>query len=260
MSNMFYGSAPFFIVTNLAKSVDYYCDVLGFDRPRMWDSQPPFAMPKRESIIIMLEQAAGNEVRNNQGKWDAYFWVNDVKALYESFKNNGAIFHYDLEYRPAYGNLEFAVKDPDDYILAFAEEVDEAPVMVRSAVEQPVETKFLHMNPVLASSNVTRDIAWYEEKLGFKNVYDSSAYSDGPIDYAVVGRQNLFLHLQYQFPKDMTCTDIRFQVRNIESLFEAYVTKGLLTPDRLNKKTAWHTSEFGLFDPSGNRITFFEDL
>ncbi len=119
------------------------------------------------------------------------------------------------------------------------------------------ETKFLHLSPVLASANVQRDIDWYESKLGFKNVYDSSNYQEGTIDYAVVGRQNLFLHLQFQYPEDMTSTDIKFQVQNIEPLFEEYVSKGVLTSDKINRKTAWNTSEFVLFDPNGNRITFF---
>lgn len=123
-----------------------------------------------------------------------------------------------------------------------------------------METKFLYMSPVLASSDVARDIEWYENKLGFKNVYDSSAYQDGPIDYAVVGRQNLYLHLQFQYPKDVTSTDVRFEVQNIEPLFEEYIEKGLVTPDRINRKTGWNTCEFGVFDPTGNRLTFFEDL
>lgn len=122
------------------------------------------------------------------------------------------------------------------------------------------ETQFIHISPVLASADVPRDIEWYEAKLGFKNVYDSSRYQKGPIDYAVIGRQNLFFHLQFQFPDDMTSTDLKFKVTNIKPLFEGYVSKGLLTPDRLHKKTAWNTSEFSLFDPSGNRLTFFEDL
>jgi catechol 2,3-dioxygenase-like lactoylglutathione lyase family enzyme len=50
------------------------------------------------------------------------------------------------------------------------------------------DTIFLSVDPVLASSNVRRDIEWYENKLGFKDVYDSSNYQEGPIDYAVVGR------------------------------------------------------------------------
>ncbi len=121
-------------------------------------------------------------------------------------------------------------------------------------------TKFLHISPVLASSDVPRDIEWYETTLSFKNVYDSSAYQAGKIDYVVLGRGNLFFHMQYQFPDDMTSTDLKFQVQNIEPLFEELTGQGLIPPGKITRTTAWHTSEVSLFDPSGNRITFFEDI
>ena len=121
-------------------------------------------------------------------------------------------------------------------------------------------TKFLHISPVLASSDVSRDIKWFETKLGFKNVYDSSAYSKGKIDYVVLSRGGLFFHMQYQFPDDMTSTDLKFQVQNIEPLFEELTAQELIPPGKITLKTAWNTSEVSLFDPSGNRITFFEDL
>ena len=127
-------------------------------------------------------------------------------------------------------------------------------------MDKKAEIKFLYMSPVLASPDVSRDIGWYENKLGFKNVFDSSAYQKGTIDYAVVGRQNLFLHLQFQYPKDMTSTDVRFQVEHIEQIIEEYITKELITSEKVNWKTAWGTKEFGVFDPSGNRISFFEDV
>ena len=119
--------------------------------------------------------------------------------------------------------------------------------------------RFLYLSPVLASSDVVRDTAWYEQKLGFRDVYNSSAYKQGPVDYAVVGRQDLYLHLQFQYPEDMTSTDVRIQVTNIPPLFEEFVSKGIIAPDRL-RSTSWNTREFGLHDPSGNRITFFEDI
>ena len=122
------------------------------------------------------------------------------------------------------------------------------------------KTQFLFLSPVLASENVSRDVKWYEEKLGFKNVYDSSIYQEGPIDYAVVGRQNLLLHLQFQYPNDITSTDVKIQVQNIKPLIEEYILTGILNPEKIRNKTDWNTKEFALFDPTGNRITFFEDI
>ena len=127
-------------------------------------------------------------------------------------------------------------------------------------MEDAKKTTFLHVSPVLASADVPRDVSWYEKQLGFRNVYDSTRYQEGPMDYAVVGRQNLYLHLQFQYPQDMTSADIKFEVRHIEPLIEEFVSKGILDQNQVNRKTPWNTIEFGIKDPSGNRITFLEDL
>lgn len=127
MEKMFYGSAPMFLVPDVRKSVDYYCDVLGFDRPLMWGEPIFFAMPKRENIIIMLHSKGDIKSRNNQGFWDAYFWVKDAKSLFEEFKGKGANIVYEPELRESYGCLEFAIKDIDNNVLAFGQEYEGVP-------------------------------------------------------------------------------------------------------------------------------------
>lgn len=123
-TRMFYGSAPLFLVTDIVRSVDYYCDVLGFDRPHLWGDPVFFAMPKREEIIIMLQQRGELEIRNNLGLWDAYFWVRDAASLFKSMQEKGALVVYEPEFRSAYGCYEFAIEDPDGYRLAFGQEYE----------------------------------------------------------------------------------------------------------------------------------------
>lgn len=260
MKKMFYGSAPVLFVRDLKRSLNYYCDILGFKRPQLWGDPPSFAMPSREDMILMLSrQDDESKIQPKQDIWDIYFWVKDVQALFDSFKEKGAIIQQTPVFKELYGNLEFIIKDPDGYTLAFGQEIAEANLEKHKQTPPEDETKMLFMSPVLASENVARDIEWYEQKLGFKNVYDSTAYSDNPVDYAVLGRQDLYLHLQFQFPQDMTSTDIRFQVKNIQPIFQEYLAKDLFKEDAL-WETAWGTREFGFFDLSGNRLTFFEDL
>jgi len=124
---MFYGSAPLFLVTDILTSVDYYCNVLGFERPHLWGDPVFFAMPKREDIIIMLQQRGELEIRNNLGMWDAYFWVRDASSLFESMRDNGAMIAYEPEFRSSYGCYEFAVEDIDGYRLAFGQEYEGDP-------------------------------------------------------------------------------------------------------------------------------------
>ena len=123
-ANRIIGSAPQFFVTDLARSLDFYCDVLGFERPRLWGDPPFFAMPQRDGHIVMLNQNDAAP-RNNGGQWDAYFWVDDAGALSEEFAAKGAVFLYGPELKD-YGCFEFALHDPDGYVLAFAHEVGES--------------------------------------------------------------------------------------------------------------------------------------
>jgi len=118
MSNQLIGSAPLFQVKSLEKSLNFYCDVLGFELATLWGDPPGFAMPQRDEMIIMLDQKAEAPL-HNKGNWDAYFWVKDAYALYKEFEAKGAIFEYGVEYKELYGNLEFGLKDPNGYFFAF---------------------------------------------------------------------------------------------------------------------------------------------
>jgi len=122
------------------------------------------------------------------------------------------------------------------------------------------ETTVLFLIPVLNSANVERDIECYENKLGFKNMYDSSHYKKGTVDYAVLEWQACCIHLQFQYPKDMSSTTVKFQVKNIDPLFEKFVTAGIIDAGRMIRNTDWGTSEFSLPDPNGNRIFFIENI
>ena len=123
------GSAPYFFIRDLDASLDYYCDVLGFRRPHLWGVPPSFAMPDRDGFIFMLKQVEDhgtitpNESRG--GLWDAYVWVRNLRTLYAEFEAKGAEFAYGLTHQHEYDNIEFAVRDPDGYVIAFGQGVED---------------------------------------------------------------------------------------------------------------------------------------
>lgn len=118
------GSSPLFFVRNLAASVDHYHEVLGFTRPTLWGDPPNFAIPQRDGFSVMLSETEGVEIAPNGrlDQWDAYFWCTGLDALYHELEANGANVVYAPVDRPLYGMREFAVKDIDGYMLAFAED------------------------------------------------------------------------------------------------------------------------------------------
>jgi uncharacterized glyoxalase superfamily protein PhnB len=123
----FLGIAPYFFVRDINKAVAYYRDVLGFKVEKIWGEPPCFAMPSRDGLIVMLsEQCDESRIRPNGADgefWDAYIWVKDADKLFAEFKSKGATVVYEPVDREFYGNREFAVKDLDGYVLAFAHDI-----------------------------------------------------------------------------------------------------------------------------------------
>jgi catechol 2,3-dioxygenase-like lactoylglutathione lyase family enzyme len=120
-----------------------------------------------------------------------------------------------------------------------------------------MSTKILATIPVLPVSDLKRDVAWYETKMGLKTYYSDDKY-------AVLYRDNLCLHLQWHAD---TLDDpllggavVRILVDDIKDLLEEFVRRGTITPDKFRSNTPWKTNEFGFYDLNRNAIFILEDL
>jgi uncharacterized glyoxalase superfamily protein PhnB len=54
------------------------------------------------------------------GTWDVFYWVRDVDALCAELTERGATVAYPPAVQP-YGMKEFAVRDPNGYVLGFGQ-------------------------------------------------------------------------------------------------------------------------------------------
>lgn len=54
--------------------------------------------------------------------WDAYVWVEGLDELFAEMKANGATIEYEPCIQEDYDMKEFAVRDPDGYVLAFGQQ------------------------------------------------------------------------------------------------------------------------------------------
>jgi hypothetical protein len=120
-----------------------------------------------------------------------------------------------------------------------------------------MNTQLISIIPVLPSLNIARDIAWYKEKTGFETYFSDNMY-------AVLYRDNLAIHLQWHAD---TADDpllggsaIRINVKNVKSLFDEFVERGTITPDKFRTNTPWKTNEFGFYDLNQNAIFIMEDI
>jgi hypothetical protein len=121
------GSAPLLLVADVVKSANYYRDQLGFTYDRFWGEPPRFCMPKRDGLIVMLNQAPAaaplmTDWQAEEKVWSAYFWCDDVESLRREFVERGA----HLAYGPCdqlYGIREIGVEDLDGHRLAFGQPI-----------------------------------------------------------------------------------------------------------------------------------------
>lgn len=119
-----------------------------------------------------------------------------------------------------------------------------------------VKTEFLNTVPVMPSQNIERDIAWYQQQMGFAvTSYDKM--------YACLARENLEIHLQWHADTKedplLGGSVIKLFVQNIEPIFEEFVARGTVSKSNLRLKTPWNTNEFGFYDLNKNAIFIVED-
>ena len=117
-------SVPTFLVPDIAASLEWYAEQLGFRTAGVVPPTPPhvYASMQLGTAEIMLLSAAGytrpdtSGVREG-GAWDAYIRGDGVASLYERVRGRPFV-RMPLTQQP-YGDWEFEVQDPDGYVLTF---------------------------------------------------------------------------------------------------------------------------------------------
>lgn len=124
--NRFERLIPRLPVTDLERSLAFYRDVLGFRPSVLWPNrdEPSFAILDRDGASVGLFLA--DVSRADRGRnVELYIRVPDAATLHTELREKCPI-----EWGPevySYGNREFALRDPDGYLLIFTEETDDPP-------------------------------------------------------------------------------------------------------------------------------------
>jgi catechol 2,3-dioxygenase-like lactoylglutathione lyase family enzyme len=114
---------PFFIVSNVAQSMKFYQEKLGFD---LWHQEPQeapfFAILGRDGAQLFIKSGTATPLpncrRDRSMRWDAYLATPDPDALSAEFTDRGASFIQSL--KDTHDGLRgFEVQDPDGYVLFF---------------------------------------------------------------------------------------------------------------------------------------------
>ncbi len=118
-------AAAFFAVADVGATMRWYKEEPGFSGDAVPATEPfVFGIIWRDHVEIMLMRLEGYQKpnlyeRRAGGVWDAYLRVSGVKEFYEAVKDRLEL-KQPLRRQP-YGQWEFEVRDPNGYILVFAE-------------------------------------------------------------------------------------------------------------------------------------------
>ena len=117
-------AATYFPVPDVQRIGEHYRDVLGFECEYSAGEPPEFAVYRRGGAAIMFRRVPEPPLicpnERQGGTWDVFCWVDQVDALHEEFGRKGATFVYGPTIQP-YGMKEFAVRDPNGYVLGFGQ-------------------------------------------------------------------------------------------------------------------------------------------
>lgn len=113
-------AVPFFMVTNIDRSLDFYTGGLGFQIKIDWkpEGKIEWCWLERDGVAVMLQEyrkAFLPKEKPGQGV-SICFMCNDALALYQEFLQKGLSLK-----EPFVGNNLWVVEvsDPDNYILCF---------------------------------------------------------------------------------------------------------------------------------------------
>ena len=120
------GSSAVLLVSDIALSVEYYRDRLGFTCEVHGDPSD-FIVAKRDEVIILMALCKDSAQivpnwRIVPNVWNVFIRADDVEAIYEEVQHRGAEIDYTLYNAPS-GFREFGVQDPDGHDIAIGQPI-----------------------------------------------------------------------------------------------------------------------------------------
>jgi uncharacterized glyoxalase superfamily protein PhnB len=120
-------TTPVFLVADIASTMGWYSNVLGFDARPFPESAPhSFCILTRDDITIFLQQLAGYSkpdlyAKRDGGVWSVYVQTQDVRQLFRELSQRDDVTMLERLCHQEYGQTEFVIRDPNGYAIVFAE-------------------------------------------------------------------------------------------------------------------------------------------
>ena len=239
------------VVSDVARSVAFYCNVLGF---RIAPETSKSSVPSLAEVVygparIQFYTQEGLTVDSSgplspRGSALVFFEVEDVQAMHAAIAARGG-----NPSRPERVNwikiALFEVRDPDGHALWFGKSYHE---FYSNLHTESGEGQLRKIMPIIPLSDVPAGIAWYREVLGFSINYAQH-------DLGVMDRDSVRLLLVARTPQHTGIAGCNAYIRDADALYEELLAKGAPIPAPPVSQP-WGLREFTVIDPEGNTLTF----
>jgi catechol 2,3-dioxygenase-like lactoylglutathione lyase family enzyme len=116
---------------------------------------------------------------------------------------------------------------------------------------------FARVQPILGTRDLAQAVRFYVDRLGFTLAFGDPSIR---VNYVGLRRDNVELHLQFQFEHEMQTTRLRLVVDDPDALYEEYQDQDVFHEGTRLADTPWGTREFALHDLDRNALTFYRHL
>ena len=113
-------------VKDIKATVDFYADVLGFERRMVSDDKTFAIVVHGEAAIHFIKTNDAQALQATANNISIYLWVRQIDKLYDNLKPKLDILpkgRVRSPFNQPYGMREFHVKDPDGCLLFFGENI-----------------------------------------------------------------------------------------------------------------------------------------
>ena len=123
--------SPNLMVKNVNKSIEFYCNILGFSLIQTVpeNGEPDWGMIEKDGLFIMFqkEESIKQEYpelnsQNSGGALTFYIKISNIQEFYNEIRSHMNVSHE--MHKTFYGADEFAITDPDEFILVFSEDTE----------------------------------------------------------------------------------------------------------------------------------------
>jgi catechol 2,3-dioxygenase-like lactoylglutathione lyase family enzyme len=121
----FSSAVPVIGTADVAATVAYFEQTLGFKQQWIWGEPPVYAGVKAGGALLYIshDPEMATAIRERRLTPDIFLWVSDIGSIYEQHRAKHAEITEELTERP-WGVRQYVIREPNGYQLKIAESLE----------------------------------------------------------------------------------------------------------------------------------------